>query len=199
MRIEIVIFDGYDELDALGPFEVLAVAAGRGAPFEVALVGVDAAGEIRGNHGSRVIVDRGLGEPDAVIVPGGGWLNRAPAGAWVQAQGGSLPDRLAALAPRLRWTASVCTGTMLLAAAGLVKGRTVTTNRNAWQELRDSGGTVRPNRVVDDGNLITCGGITAGLDLALRIVEREAGPDLATAVAAGLEYAPRNDTWLSPG
>src|SRR5690349_7221130 len=107
MRIEIVIFDGYDELDAFGPFELLSLAARRGAPFEVALVGVDGAGEIRGNHGSRVVVESGLGTPaaatvpdavngpgpvvgpdatvvpdavtvpDAVIVPGGGWLDRA--------------------------------------------------------------------------------------------------------------------------
>ena len=195
MRIEIVIFDGYDELDAIGPFEVLAMAAGRGAPFEVALVGIDGPGEIRGQHGSRMIVDAGLGTPDAVIVPGGGWLSRSPAGAWAESTRGVLPERLAALAPDLRWTASVCTGAMLLAAAGLLKGKSATTNRNALAELRATGATALPNRVVDDGDVITVGGLSAGLDLGLWIIEREVGPDLARTVADLIEYTPRNDVW----
>jgi transcriptional regulator GlxA family with amidase domain len=195
MRIEIVIFDGYDELDAFGPFEVLALAAGKGAPFEVALVGAEGAGEVRGSHGSRVLVQAGLGSPEAVIVPGGGWLDRAPAGAWAQAEKGLLPKQLATVAPQLRWTASVCTGGMLLAAAGLLEGRIATTNRHAQAELRDYGVTVLPNRVVDDGNLITAGGITAGLDLALWLTTREAGADLARAVARSMEYTPDPDIW----
>lgn len=200
MRIEIVVFDGYDELDAFGPFEVLAVAAGQGAPFDVTLVGVDGAGEIRGHHGSRVVVDAGLGTPDAVIVSGGGWLDRAPAGAWAEAERGVLPRRLAALAPGLRWTASVCTGAMLLSAAGLLRGRPATTNRNAQAELRERGALVRSNRVVDDGTLITAGGLVAGLDLGLWIIEREVGADLAAAVASSIEYRPHHDVWLgSPG
>jgi transcriptional regulator GlxA family with amidase domain len=195
MRIEIVIFDGYDELDAFGPFEVLALASGRGAPFEVALVGAEGAGEVRGSHGSRVRVDAGLGNPEGVIVPGGGWLDRAPAGAWAQAEKGLLPKQLASLAPSLRWTASVCTGAMLLAAAGLLKGRIATTNRHAQAELRNHGVTVLPNRVVDDGNLITAGGITAGLDLALWLTTREAGPAVAQNVATSIEYTPSPDIW----
>jgi transcriptional regulator GlxA family with amidase domain len=200
MRIEIVVFDGYDELDALGPFEVLKVAAGRGAPFDVTLVGVDGPGEIRGQHGSRIVVDAALGDavPDAVIVSGGGWLSRADAGAWAQAQRGVLPRRLAALAPGLRWSASVCTGAMLLSAAGLLRGRPATTNRHAQAELGERGALVRANRVVDDGTLITAGGLVAGLDLGLWIIEREVDADLAAAVAATVEYTPHRDVWCSP-
>jgi transcriptional regulator GlxA family with amidase domain len=198
MRIEIVVFDGFDELDALGPFEVLDVAAGQGAPFEVALVGIEGPGEIRGQHGLRMLVDAGLGQPDAVIVPGGGWLNRAPQGSHAEAERGVLPAKLAELAPSLRWTASVCTGGMLLASAGLLKGRNATTNRNAWDELRDSGVNVLPNRVVDDGNLITAGGLTSGFDLALRVIEREVDRDLARAVTKSLEYPAQDDVWFRP-
>jgi len=198
MRIEIVIFDGFDELDALGPFEALTSAAGGGAPFEVALVGADGPGEVRGDHGLRLVVDAGLGSPDAVIVPGGGWLDRADAGSWAQAQRGELPAKLAELAPTVRWTASVCTGAMLLAEAGLLRGRTATTNRNAQDELRATGVTVLPNRVVDDGNIITAGGIICGIDLALWLIEREVGAELAERVAFGLEYVAQRDVWQRP-
>jgi len=196
MRIEIVIFDGFDELDALGPFEALTSA---GAPFEVALVGADGAGEVRGDHGLRLVVDAGLGSPDAVIVPGGGWLDRAEAGSWAQAQRGALPAKLAELAPTVQWTASVCTGAMLLNKAGLLRGRTATTNRNAQGELAAAGVTVLPNRVVDDGNIVTAGGIICGIDLALWLIEREADAELAERVAFGLEYVAQRDVWQRPG
>ena len=198
MRIEIVVFDGFDELDAIGPLETLSQAARRGAPFDVVLVRADGPGEVTAQHGTRLIVADGLGQPDAVIVSGGGWLNRAPKGAWAEAERGALPARLAELAPSLTWIASVCTGGMLLARAGLLQGRTATTNRNAQPELRAFDGvTVLPNRVVDDGNLITCGGITAGFDLALHLIEREAGAEPAATVARSLEYVPQKDVWTA--
>jgi transcriptional regulator GlxA family with amidase domain len=162
----------------------------------VALVGVEGPGEVTASHGTRLIVSSGLGHPEAVLVPGGGWLDRAPEGAWVQAQRGVLPAKLAHLAPSLTWIASVCTGGMLLAVSGVLAGRTATTNRNALDEMRAVGGfTVLPNRVVDDGNVITAGGITSGFDLGLRIVEREAGADLAAQVAHVLEYPASGDVW----
>ncbi len=195
MRIEIVVFDGFDELDAFGPLEVLSSAAGRGAPFELALVGVTGPGRVRAHHGTHVVVSAGLGQPDAVIVPGGGWLNRAPAGAWAEAQRGELPARLAALAPSLRWTASVCTGALLLASAGLLNGRTATTNRNALAELAATGANVVTHRVVDDGPAVTAGGLSAGLDLGLWLIQREVSAELAHEVADSLEYVPRDDVW----
>lgn len=90
-----------------------------------------------------------------------------------RSQAGVLPARLAELAPSCRWIASVCTGAMLLAAAGLTSGRRVTTHHDALNDLRASGAQlVDGARVVDDGDLITAAGMTAGLDLALWIVER---------------------------
>jgi transcriptional regulator GlxA family with amidase domain len=195
MRIEIVVFDGFDEIDALGPFEVFSNAARRGAAFDVALVGVDGPAEIRAQNGLRMRVSEGLGQPDAVLVPGGGWGNRAEQGAWAQARRGVLPEKLAALSGTVTWVASVCSGAMLLAEAGLLRGRTATTNRNQLAELSASGVTVVTNRVVDDGTVVTAGGLTAGLDLGLWLVAREAGTTLGREVATGMEYEPRGEVW----
>ncbi|MCW6007408.1 DJ-1/PfpI family protein [Micromonospora sp. CPCC 205371] len=183
MRIEIVLFDGFDELDVFGPFEVLSMAG-----FDVELVAVERAGPVISMRGVQWRVAAVLGGPEGVVVRGGGWLNRAAAGAWAQASHGLLPARLAALAPSARWMASVCTGGMLLAAAGLLAGRRATTNRNAYGELAAYGVTVVDERVVDDGDRITAGALTAGLDLGLWITERELGAATANRVAATIEY-----------
>ncbi len=202
MRIEIVVFDGMDELDAVLPFEVLSngamTAAGRERGWEVELVGVREPGIVVGAHGMRVEVTAALGRPDAVVVPGGGWGDRAPVGTHQQAVDGYLPDRLRELAPTTAWTASVCTGTMLLAAAGLTDGRPATTHHAALDELRDSGAVITDARVVDDGDLLTCGGVTSGIDLAMWIVERELGADVAASVARVMEYERGHSVWTRP-
>lgn len=185
MRIEIVVFDGFDELDVFGPFEVLSIAG-----FDVGLVTVERPGPVSSMRGVQLQVGEVLGRPDGVIVPGGGWLDRATEGAWAQAQRGVLPAKLSALAPSTRWMASVCTGALLLAAAGLLTARRATTNRNAHEELRAHDVTVLDQRVVDDGDRVTAGAITAGLDLGLWLTERELGAASAGRVAEIIEYAP---------
>lgn len=87
---------------------------------------------------------------------------------------------------------------MLLAEAGLVKGRAATTNRNAWQELEAFGADLKKNRVVDDGTLVTAGGITAGIDFALHIVEREISAEVADSIASLMEYTRDRDLYVSP-
>jgi transcriptional regulator GlxA family with amidase domain len=191
MRIEIPVFDGFDELDAVGPYEVLRTASqvGADAGLDVALVGAHGPGEVVAAHGLRLSVTEGLGRPDAVIVPGGGWNDRAPRGTWHEVQAGVLPARLAELAPTCRWVASVCSGAMLLAAAGLTRGRRVTTHHDALEELRATGAQLIDGaRVVDDGDLLTAAGVTAGLDLSLWIVERIRGSAVADAVASEIEH-----------
>ena len=198
MRIEIVAFDGMDELDAVLPFEVLSNAALAGADWDVAMVGVREPGTVVGSHGLGVQVDGVLGDPEAIIVPGGGWANRAATGTFQQAREGYLPERLRALEPSCVWIASVCTGAMLLAAAGLTEGRPATTHHLAHQALRESGAEVITDaRVVDDGDLLTCGGVTAGLDLALWIVERELGADLAANICSEMECERSGPIWRS--
>ena len=195
MDIEIIVFDGFDELDAIGPFEVLRHAAGAGAQFRVALVGADGPGPVRAANGLHINVAAGIGRPDAVVVPGGGWLDRDGAGAYQQAHQGRLPATLADLAETVRWTASVCTGAMLLAAAGLLRGRTATTNSGAFADLRAAGTTVRDERVVDDGAVITAGGPSCGIDLALWLTEREAGPDIAARTAEVIQHEWTRSIW----
>ncbi|WP_433163275.1 DJ-1/PfpI family protein [Kribbella sp. CA-247076] len=192
MRIEMLVFEGLDELDVLGPFEVWSHAAKR-TELEVALVGLDGPAEVTGLHGLQFKAPEGLGTPDALLVPGGGWMNRAEKGAWAEARRGVMPARIAELAPQLRFVSAVCTGSMLLAEAGLVKGRAATTNRSAWAELEAFGADLKTNRVVDDGDLVTAGGITSGIDLALHLVEREYSAEIADGIAATLEYTRDRD------
>jgi transcriptional regulator GlxA family with amidase domain len=198
MRIEIPLFDGFDELDAVGPFEVLTNAVSlAGADWDVALVGAHGPGEVRGSHGLRVAVSEGLGSPDALVVPGGRWSSRS-GGVWREVQEGTLPARLRELAPSLDWVASVCTGAMLLAAASLTDGRPATTHQAAIEDLRASGAIILDGaRVVDDGDLLTAAGVTSGIDLALHLVERHWGADGAAAVAAMIEH-PRQRAVDSP-
>jgi len=89
----------------------------------------------------------------------------------------------------------VCTGALLLASAGLLNGRTATTNRNALAELAATGANVVTHRVVDDGPVVTAGGLSAGLDLGLWLIQREVSAELAHEVADSLEYVPRDDVW----
>jgi transcriptional regulator GlxA family with amidase domain len=196
MRIEMLVFDGVDEMDVMGPFEVWS-SASRRSDLELALVTVDGPAEVTGMNGLRFTAPQGLGTPDALFVPGGGWMNRAERGAWAEARRGVLPARIAELAPQLDWIASVCTGSMLLAEAGLVKGRAATTNRGAWAEFEAFGAILKKNRVVDDGTLITAGGITAGIDLALHLVDREISAEVGDAVAAAMEYTRDRDLHTS--
>ncbi len=192
MRIDIVVFDGFDELDALGPYEVLRNAQDAGCAADVALCSMDeAVTEVTGSHGARVGVQRALGPCDLVVVPGGGWNDRAPRGARAEAERGELPRRLAALHADGATVAGVCTGGMLLAAAGLMTGRPATTHHAAREELRATRAEVVDARVVDDGDILTCGGVTSGLDLALWLVERHWGGGLAAAIAGEMEHERR--------
>jgi len=127
--------------------------------------------------------------PALVLVPGGGWLDAAP-GVCDQCEG-PLPAALAARHDAGAVMASVCTGAMLLARAGLLSGRPAVTNRNALDDLAAAGADVRRGaRVVDDGSVVTAGGPAAGIDLAIRLVARFAGEEAGRQAAARLEHEP---------
>ena len=198
MNIDILIFDGFDDLDALGPNEVLRHAARAGAPFDVSLVQLDGAERVVSGVGTTLVPDRALAErPDLVLVPGGGLLSDSPVGVLAEVERGALPAALARLHADGVTIASVCTGAMLLGAAGLLAGRPATTNRRALDRLRETGAELIDARVVDDGDILTAGGVTAGLDLALWIVERQQGAEFATQLAAGIEYERQGEVWRS--
>ncbi|WP_224335531.1 DJ-1/PfpI family protein [Haloprofundus halobius] len=197
MRIDIVLYDGFDELDAVGPYEVFSTAAAFGAEFDVQLVTVDDREQVTASHGLRVGVDDVLSgadtadRPDLVVVPGGGWNDRSEAGARTEAERGAIPEAVAELHAAGTTVASVCTGGMLLATAGLTNRRPAVTHGGALDDLRESGAEVVDARFVDDGDVLTAGGVTSGIDLGLHLVEREAGAEIADRVAAELEYERR--------
>ena len=199
MRIAIILFDGFDELDAIAPYEVFRHAARLGADIDVELVTLGDVGEVTASGGLRVRPHGRLeGAPDIVVVPGGGWNDHGSQGAWAEVQRGQLTRVLGELHEAGTSIATVCTGGMVAAAAGLTSGRPGTTHHTALEELRASGAHVIDARVVDDGDLIMAGGVTSGIDLALWLVEREVGGRIAAAVAEEMEY-PRNGVIWSLG
>jgi len=189
MRIDIILFDGFDELDAVAPYEVLRTAAEFGAPIEAELVGAHGAATITASHGTRIVVERGPSEAaDMLLVPGGGYFHGA--GIRSEIERGELPRLLTAAHERGAIVGSVCTGAMLLAATGIVSGRRATTHHLAIDDLRAAGAEVVEARFVDDGDVVSAGGVTSGLDLALHLVERFADAGIRERVAAEIEYAP---------
>jgi transcriptional regulator GlxA family with amidase domain len=198
MRIDIILFPGFDELDAIGPFEVLQNAVLVGADFEARLVSPSGAGEVVAAHGLRVRAEAALKaapRPELIVVPGGGWNDRRAEGARAEAERGEIPAYLAELHQAGTTIAAVCTGAMLLAAAGLLRGTPAITHHSAIEDLRNAGAEIIQERVVDDGQVITAGGVTSGLDLALWLVERFASKDVADEVARRMEHQRVGNVW----
>lgn len=189
MDVEILCFPGVDELDAVGPYEVFSSAAERGADLAVRVVTLEPTDRIRAGHGLCIEPDGRLGEPDLLVVPGGGWTSDGP-GVRRAVERGRLPDAVAAAHEAGATVASVCTGAMVLAEAGLLDGRPATTHPVAFEDLEAVTERVEA-RVVDDGDVLTAGGVTSGIDLALWLLRREAGADVADAVSATLVHERR--------
>jgi len=190
--IDIVVYEGLDEMDALGPLEVLRTASQQ-ADVSVRLVTREAQQVVTGAYGLSFLPDGVYqpGEAQVLLVPGGGWAARADRGAWGEVARGAWLPLLQQARSTARIVAGVCTGTMLLAHAGVVGNRRASTHRSAWDDLVATGATLVRERVVDDGDLVTSGGVTSGIDLALWLVEREISPDLAERIATRMEYAPQ--------
>ncbi len=194
MRIAILLFDGVEELDWAGPWEVLtmwaALARRAGdADVEVLLCG-DQAGPITCAKGAQVLADSSWDDltdtPDVVVVPGG-------RGTRSLVEDEVLLGRLRQYHEDGALLASVCTGALLLAAAGLLEGRPATTHHGALAELQGLDGTCevrRDERWVDDGDVITAAGVSAGIDMALHLVDRLAGTERARAVRSAIQYDP---------
>ncbi|MFB7957943.1 DJ-1/PfpI family protein [Streptomyces sp. NPDC056045] len=200
LRVQVVMFDGVEELDFAAPYEVFSAAGFfTPRPVEVRYVSATGARRVTCAYGTvvRDIRPWAPDEADALVVPGGGYARRDSPGVWAEIDRGTLPRALAD-APRPGLTVSaLCTGVMLLSAAGLTKGRPCTTHHKAEPDLEEQGGLLRNARVVDDGDLVTAGGVTSGLELALWLVRRELGPDAATNLEAMLEYEARGTVWTS--
>jgi transcriptional regulator GlxA family with amidase domain len=200
--IDILLFDGFDELDAIAPYEVFANAARAGADCAVSLVTHDRQERVTASHGLDVDVDGVLSEPsddnapDILLVPGGGWSSGEVRGVRREYDAGNLPDAIAAHHAAGATIASVCTGAMLLERAGVLGDGPAVTHQSAVEDLRAAGVTVPERRVVDDGQVVTAGGVTSGLDLALHLVRREFGERIADEVATVLEYEASEDIFV---
>jgi transcriptional regulator GlxA family with amidase domain len=194
MKINIIVFDGVDEFDFLGPYEMLKEAARLGKEVEVSLVSLRPQEEIISNHGIR-FKSQGVMEEDVelVIVPGGGWITRAEQGLRKEIEFGALQQQIVNFHAKGAILVGVCTGVMAIAAAGLLNGRMATTHHQAMPELSKAGAKVVRSRVVDIGDMITCGGFTSSLDLGMWIVERFWGIQTADSIAEYLEYHRNKD------
>ena len=184
MHTEILIYDGFDELDAIGPFEVLSPLAPR-------LVTLEPAATVTASHGLEVTPHGTLSEaPGLLVVPGGGWVARnEQAGTYAEYLRGAIPAAIADRHGRGTIVASVCTGALLLARAGILEGRPAVTHHAALDDLRDHGVDIRPGeRWIDAGDVLTAGGVTSGLDLALHLLERFRDAEVAGAAARLLEH-----------
>jgi transcriptional regulator GlxA family with amidase domain len=199
MRIEIVVFEGFDALDVVAPWEVFARAATIEPGFDVALVRIDGPPVVSAAEGLQLHVVDELGTPDALFVPGGSWVGGTDTGVPREIRRGTLPRIISELSSSVEWVSSVCTGALLLGEAGILRDRSATTNPAALEELSQYGAVVRRNRVVDDGNLVTAGAVTSGIDLALWLVQRELGETVASTVAQALAYPMPTDVWRRTG
>lgn len=192
MRFDIVLYDGVDELDFVGPMEVLRAASRAGADAEIRLRTLAETSVVTCSFGMRVIPD-GVFEPgnaDVVIVPGGGWAARNTIGTWGEVERGDWLPVLREAAERGATMVSVCTGAMLLAHAGIIGTRPSTTHAAARDDLIATGATFVHARVVDDGEVITGAGVTSGLDIGLHLVRRFFGDDAAELASRRMEYPP---------
>jgi transcriptional regulator GlxA family with amidase domain len=183
MQTAILLFDKITALDAVGPYEVLRQVPG----WEVRCVG-SRKGEVRTDSGFLGLsVDFLLEEatrPQVVLVPGGEG-NRA------LLEDEEVLSWLRSVDATTEWTTSVCTGSLVLGAAGLLRGKRATSHWAFLDQLRDFGADPVGGRFVEDGKTVTAAGVSAGIDMALHLVGREAGPEVAQAVQLGIEYDPQ--------
>lgn len=184
----IVLFNGMEELDALGPWEVLRYAQlSTDADLQVLTVG---------ESGDPITCNKGLElrpmysfaqcpKLDILLVPGGQGTRK-------ERLNPIMTDFITRQAEGATWVTSVCTGVMVLLAAGIAVGRRVTTHWEAVEELRAQGEieVLEGPRFVRDGNLVTSAGVSAGIDMSLWLLGQLFTPDLARAVQKGIEYFP---------
>ena len=183
MQIAILIFEKLTALDAIGPYEVLRSVPG----WEVKFVGPEK-GPVRADSGALGLsADYGLdevSEADVVLVPGG-------EGNRPLMSDEAVLSWLRRIDEQSKWTTSVCTGSLVLGAAGLLEGKRATSHWAFLEQLRELGAEPVGGRFVEDGKVMTAAGVSAGIDMALHLVGQEAGPEIAQAVQLGIEYDPQ--------
>ncbi|BCJ73426.1 hypothetical protein CS0771_29700 [Catellatospora sp. IY07-71] len=182
--VAILLYPGFTALDAVGPYDVLARLPDTHVTFVAKEPGpVVADTGLLTMHADTALAD--LPEPNVLVIPGG------LVGAFEAAADPRYVDWTRTAHATSTWTTSVCTGALMLGAAGLLSGQTATTHWAAKDYLPHYGATYVPERFVEHGRIITAAGVSAGLDMALRLAAHLAGEELARAVQLALEYDPR--------
>ena len=196
-QVAVVLFDGFTVLDAYGPIQAFGACRQMGPDgspqrlFEIFTV-AEEAGPVRSGEGPATHADHAFADApacDILLVPGGFGTRAA-------VKDETFLARLAAASRRAEVTATVCTGSALLARTGLMDGRPATSNKIAWDWVVQQGPRVlwkRRARWVDDGSLVTSSGVSAGTDMALALIARLLGRDMAVSSARNMEYVWRED------
>jgi putative intracellular protease/amidase len=183
MQIAIALFDRFTALDAVGPYEVLSRLPGAQVDFVAAEPGVYATD----TRMLRLSVERSYADvpsPDVLVFPGG-------VGTRTLLKDEATLEWVRGAHEASRYTTSVCTGALVLAAAGLLDGLEATTHWVARPLLAELGALPVARRVVEQGKIVTAAGVSAGIDMALTLAARIAGPQVAQAIQLGIEYDPQ--------
>jgi len=183
MDIAIPIYDDFTALDAVGPYEVLSRLPGARVRFLSA-----EPGPVRTDNGMlTLLAEDALADvpaPEVLVVPGGVSASHF-------ARDPVYVDWIRAAHETAEWTTSVCSGALLLGAAGILDGLKATTHWLDYEELASFGALPVPTRVVEQGRIITSAGVSSGIDMALTLAARIAGDDVAKAIQLGIEYDPQ--------
>ena len=182
MNIAIPLFDGITALDAIGPYEVLS----RLPKAHVRFIAVLAGPYKTDNRQLTLIADDPLSavpHPEIIMVPGG-------FGTRALLEPNPLLDWIREAHTTSEWTTSVCTGSLLLGAAGVLRGLEATTHWASMDRLSAFGAVPSSRRIVEQGKVITAAGVSSGIDMGLHLASRIAGPDIAQAIQLGIEYDP---------
>ena len=183
MDITCLLFDGLTALDIVGPYEVLQRLPDANVQFVA-----EKAGPVRTDNGFLALVADAarsdVNRSDVLIVPGG-FATRA------LAEDTALLAWIRAIDATTTWTTSVCTGAMLLAAAGLLEDKEATTHWASLDRLADYGAIASRERVVVQGKIVTAAGVSSGIDMALTLAARIAGDEYAQGIQLGIEYDPQ--------
>jgi transcriptional regulator GlxA family with amidase domain len=183
MKIAIPLFDKVTALDAIGPYEVLSRLPGA----ELKFVGFEP-GPVKTDNGMLSLnVETALEEftdPDVLVVPGG-------FGTRPLTRDQRMLDWVRQVHATSEWTTSVCTGSLVLAAAGLLDGLEATTHWCAMETLQRLGARPTGRRVVVQGKIVTAAGVSSGIDMALFLAGQIAGDKIAQAIQLGIEYDPQ--------
>ncbi|GAA2589073.1 DJ-1/PfpI family protein [Streptomyces tubercidicus] len=183
MQLAILLYDRFTALDAIGPYDTLSRVPGVETVFVA-----ERTGPHRNDLGSLgLVAEATLDEvtaPDILVVPGG-------PGQLAHMTDGPLQEWIRAVDAHTTWTTSVCTGSLILAAAGLLKGRRATSHWLALDQLPGFGAEPTGERVVFDGKYVTAAGVSSGIDMGLTLAGRIAGDTVAQTIQLGIEYDPQ--------